>query len=269
MTKQKNKLYSIRFLKKNINNIKKNSSTILKNIVDFDRVFVFLANQYPKLIDSLKDIPVYIVKNEVLDKNGFKHANGGYVPSLKVILIREFSSVFNSSSTVKFLNELNKKLNKQINTEDIVLHEFLHAVSYLSNRLSRFYTNTEEEFVFTSCIPFYRNLGLDDNYIINVVFMAFAINNVISSKQEMMQIFQECKKELNLKIVPWEKDYSPSQYKKFLNLYSDFLTTKVSEVSKKYALKIINNYNTFNNYDEPDYSFKDSGSRFRSLIEGI
>lgn len=243
LTLQKSKENLISRIKKYILKTHDLGKSLLRNINDFPEINKFISDRFPTL--SLENIPIYIFNEEVMIKGGFKGINGAFFPDLNYIICIDKPNVVLGKGKGIFFKMLHDTVKKELNIDDIVVHELMHAVSANTNRVNRVYKNNEEEFVFTNCIDFYKSKGMTDEDISESILMAFFLNEIMETKKHMVKLFQEC----DLSIDCFD---SNKEYLKQLNKNADKLVSRIVMKSKENSKHMIECYYKNNSNTKPN-----------------
>jgi len=210
-------------------------------LTEYQSICCYLSKKFPEQIDYLKQIPVYIATQAIMNKNGWQGVGGLYIRPLKCILIKENVDDDNAQNgESKLLELLYVRDSSKCTEEDVIVHEFLHAVSHSINRSSSYYKNMEEEFVYTNCIEFYLNKNLSIRDIIRYNFFPFFAQDILSSYESMCQIslkagvdFSEAKLMTN------------EQYASFLDSHAESFASQIKKEAYHRAIGMVKLYNKF------------------------
>lgn len=145
----------------------------------------FFTRKFPNL--DLSDITIYQTSSTTMNRAGFKEAGGLFVAHMKIILLRRNIEI-EADRRGAFNRELDKAIKTKVATEDVLVHEMLHAVSAKA-RSGRQFSFGEEEFVYTNAVEFYKAEGKSEEDIINQTLIPFCITDVLSDRKEMTEIF--------------------------------------------------------------------------------
>lgn len=223
-----------------VNRAIRQPSTRKRSVKDFPEVFDYLQRKFSEV--DLSDIPIYIATNQTMANTGFEKINGCYYPIFDLILVKKNPSVCDSDGSGAYSKRLSKTIACALRLEDVVVHECLHAVSKKSNRSARFFTNGEEEFVFTNSIDFYKEQGMDESKIADECLIAFCVNNIVEDRQEMMDIFEEIKVTKKLRVTPVDRVFTEAEYSRFVNKHADLLVDIIVRNARAEAHKMIECY---------------------------
>lgn len=229
-----------------VNKIKNSTETTEKRISDFPEIHAYFKNNFPKV--DLSGIPIYMTSPRVMDRNGFKSAAGCYIDAFKSIFVKNSIRIKSSSNEGKFAIALHKLTSCAIDPEDVVMHELMHALSakVRSGAGVRF-RNSEEEFVYTNCVDFYRSKGRSDEEIIKSSFLPFCIHDVMSDKDIMIQLWNQ----IGVKLPKPEEYTEDEYYKRITKIYNNnasAIADLIVSVAKERSLKMIDSYNKYGRY---------------------
>lgn len=234
-------------------------------LADYVDVQSYISAKFPKI--DLSHICIYLTSQKAMELVGFKYMGGCYIDSIKTIFVLDNKSL---NATEKISGRFNKSIMRatkvDLRTEDILVHEMLHAVSSCMQRATKAYTNAEEEFVYTHCVDFYRSNGMDDDLIIKSQFLPFCLNDILGDKKELARVFMNLKNKKGLKVVPWERAYSEDEYSDFLDKYSNDIVPEIVDLAKGRARYMIECYDQYGcksqSAEDIDYS---TSVRFQGL----
>lgn len=234
----------LRELKAKANRLIHHKDTSRTFLTDYPKVLEYISQKFPRI--DLNHVDLYLTSQRAMNLVGFKYMGGCYIDALKTIFVLDEKSL-NSFEKVsgRFNKAVLRASKTTLHVEDILVHEALHAVSSCMQRATKAYTNAEEEFVYTHCVDFYRDSGMDDEQIIKAQFLPFCLNDILGDKQELSEIFAKLKKAKSLRVVPWERDYAKDEYSDFLDKHADFLATEVIEAAKTRARYMIECYEKY------------------------
>ena len=208
-----------------------------KSIADFPAVKQYIDDRFPGV--DISDIPIYLATASAMNKAGWENAGGCYIHHLRAIFIKK-SSGYQRKSVGKFA-QLMKRYSARIDTEDVVVHEVLHAISGAANRYSRKFVHSEEEFVYTNCIDFYRAKGMSDVDIIMNNFLPFCMSDVMNSKSEIKEVIDSSD------WLEYERFAAAdaNTRRNMLDIYAGDLVPVIVEKAKDKAQKMINLYEEY------------------------
>lgn len=256
---------SLRELKSIIQKLAKHKDTQEISFADYPLVDQYIKDRFPGI--DLAHVAIYLTSQKAMNSVGLKHMGGCYVDLVKTIFLLNDESL---NSDGKLAGRFNKMVVKATRTTlkvaDIFVHEALHAVSSAMQRATRDYKNAEEEFVYTHCVDFYRNNGMDDDEIIKGHFLPFCLNDIMGDKGELAPVFAKLKKAKFLREVPWEREYSSREYLDFLDKHAEALVPEIIALAKERARYMIECYDEYGcrsgTAEEVDY---DTSVRFKGL----
>jgi hypothetical protein len=231
----------------------------------FPSIVNYVDEKFPTI--DLSHVKIYQTSLNALKAVDFDNIGGCYIDALKIIFVLNQGSLDKrETGKGKFSNALLNATWTRLAMVDILVHEVLHAVSSSMGRATQKYEYAEEEFVYTHCIDFYRQEGMTDDVIIRRHFLQFCLNDVLSSKQEMAEVFIKLKTAKSLPVIPWEEDYDRYQYQDFLNRHAEALVSIAIKAAEDKADIMIESYNKYGcrsaSAEDVDY---DTSIRFQSL----
>lgn len=208
-----------------------------KKLSDFPSVDDYISSKFPDV--DLSPIKLYLSPPRVIEKAGLKDIGGCYIHSLKVILIKnEIQHYYKAKG--KFQRLMREACSMRAEVEDVIVHEFIHAVSDLIGRSSARFRHMEEEFVYTNCIDFYHQKGMTDNDIVNNNFLPFCIMDIYDSSKELGGIFAKTNKTLN-EIY----EMSDGEYQKFSNKNAELIISMIRTKAQEKAHQMIETYHKY------------------------
>lgn len=208
-----------------------------KHLIDFPAVSDFLNTKFPDV--DLSVIRLYIAPPRVIEKSGLKDIGGCYIRDKKIILVKnEINHHYKAKG--KFQRMMRDACNMKADVEDVVVHEFIHAVSDIIGRSLSRYRHMEEEFVYTNCIDFYRQKGMSDEDIVNNNFLPFCLQDIYESTKEMKKIFGEANK-----TIDEIRQMSEEEYQRFLNKNAEAIIPLVKNRAQEKAYKMIELYHKY------------------------
>lgn len=248
--------------------IKKSVSTTRITLDAYPAVESFLKEKFPDL--DFSSVEIYLTSYAAMKRVAFEHMGGCYIDSLKTIFVMDNKSLNRQDkSKGKFMTELSRQTAVDLESEDILVHEMMHAASSALGRATRSYVNAEEEFVYTYCTEFYKRKGMSDQEMVDKHFLTFCLNDVMSSKEEMAKIFQLLKINRRLRYVPWLKPYGRRELEDFMDAHAEFLVPEIIAAAKTKARTMIECYHKYGCRGAPQsVDVYDTGMRFRSIDYG-
>jgi len=223
-------------LESRVKKIIDSAETTTKEISDFSEIDSYLQENFSKV--DLSDISIYLSAARVMNRNGFEDAAGCYIDCFKSIFVKKRIKMC-SAGKGRFYTEIYRLMDCTIDTEDVVMHELMHAISVKvrSGGGARF-VNNEEEFVYTNCVDFYRRKGKSDEEIVKTSFLPFCLHDVMSDKKIIRALCKEAGS-----TIPNPKVYSRSVYKRkidsIFNSHAKFLASRIVEKAKARSYKMI------------------------------
>ncbi len=245
--------------RKKIDRIAAHDLTFENKIEDFSEIQKYLASRFSQI--DISDIKIYVADPEVVNKEGWKHAGGCYIDVLKVILVK--NKIENPTVRGKFNKMMQESSFMEVEVEDVVIHELIHAISHRMNRASSRFSHMEEEFVYTNCLDFYKQKGMTEDDIVNNNFLPFCVQDVYSS--EMSDVWKSINK-TSSEIREISADQR--KYTALLNRHAEIIVPLIIKKAKEKAYRMIEMYHKYGSemYQTSDEVIKDSSSlRFSNL----
>ena len=213
-----------------INKIIKNNKTVKKSVSDWPKILDYITTKFPKV--DISNVPVYIVPHLAMYKSGI-NGNGCYVTHLDIILVSDKVYTVNAESKTVFNKIVNKCIGIELNVEDIVVHELLHAVSNRTGGLKS--SKAEEEFVYTNCIPFYKSKGMTDKNIIDTIIIPFCFNDVMVDSDFISKMWNNVGVNIDEHVLKADRN-------KVYNKYAEQIVPIIVEESRIRAQNMIDLY---------------------------
>ncbi len=205
-----------------VNKIVKNSSTVQKCIADFPVIEKYLNERFPNV--DISDVKIYLAESYCMKKYGFKDCGGCYIDYLKCILAKTRIVTMSGAAKGRF-EKLMKRHAAKLDVEDVIVHEMIHAVSAAANRGgAKRFNFEEEEFVYTNSVDFYKEKGMQEQEIVDSVFLPFCVYDIVQNRSELLKM---CTKQ---RIIA-SKD--------FMNTHASILVPLIVEKSRKMGLHMI------------------------------
>lgn len=208
-----------------------------KTIKDYPKVYNYVNEKYK--ID-ISDVPIYYFQSSLIEKNkkscGLNNAAGFFVKFLNSIYIKsriEKHKKTKSKSKSKTFNGQLETLSVSVEEEDVVVHECLHAVSAKLKRKMNQYKNSEEAFVYTGSVDFYKEKGYTEEYIIDNIFLPFCVSDILQFRFKM--VIDKLIKESS-KFIMVRDFYSPNRGEKKMAL--DKHSSEIIPIIKKEAIEM-------------------------------
>lgn len=221
--------------------IKSNQTSEIK-IDIFPRVRDYVAKRFGDI--DFSDLKIYISSSEVFKRAGFQFAYGLYVHHLGVILLQDMNSKKNPKLKTEFERRLSEQLDSDLNTEDILVHEMMHAVSGKTGRSTKRYTHVEEEFAYTNTIPFYKDRGLSDDHIVKY-YLTFCVNDILANVDDLKDAVLSASKDDPVMLANYESVVNTKKVKTFFSTYADVLIPAIINKGKEQAKLMIDLYNKY------------------------
>lgn len=162
------------------------AESIEERVSDYPDVDNYLRLRFPNV--DISDIPIYRANEAIFEKTGWGAVGGLFVPWMELVLIKDKSL---GEKTRKPRGRFDKEMMKHSLTadpQDVIVHEMIHAVSHRAQRSSARFTKMEEEFVYTNCIDFYKGRGMNEDQVIDNVFLPFCIMDVKENRSDMDKV---------------------------------------------------------------------------------
>jgi len=208
-----------------------------KQLSDFPDVDQFINSKFPDV--DLSAIKLYVAPPRVIEKAILKDIGGCYIRDMKIILVKNDIN-HHYKAKGKFQAMMRDICNMKADVEDVVVHEFIHAVSDVIGRSLSRYRHMEEEFVYTNCIDFYYQKGMSDEDIVNNNFLPFCIQDIYASTKEMKKIFEKANK-----TIAQIRQMSKEEYQRFLNRNAEVIISLVKTRAQEKAHKMIELYHKY------------------------
>lgn len=212
------------------------SLTQKKQLSDFPAVDKYLGLKFPDV--DLSVVKLYLASPKVMEKSGWADIGGCYIRDKRTILVKDDIN-HRYKAKGKFQRLMRSTCRMVADVEDVVIHEFIHAVSDLIGRALSKYRHMEEEFVYTNCIDFYRQKGMDDESIVNNNFLPFCLQDVFESPKELLSVFAQIDKTIDIHNI------SEERYQKLLNTNADDLVPLFKKKAQEKAHKMIELYHKY------------------------
>lgn len=213
------------------------SLTKEKQLTDFPAVAKYLSSKFSDVDLSL--IKLYVAPPRVIERAGWKDIGGCYVRGKKVILVKSDMSRHYKPKG-KFQKMMRDVCNMKADVEDVIVHEFIHAISDIIGRSLSKYQHMEEEFVYTNCIDFYYEKKMTDEDIVNNNFLPFCLQDIYESVKEMTSIFAEVNR-----TVDDIRQMTEEEYGRFLNKNAEVLIPLIRSRAQEKAHKMIELYHKY------------------------
>lgn len=211
--------------------------TVQKQLADFPVVADYLSLKFPDV--DLSVIQLYVTPPKVIEKAGWKDIGGCYIRDKRVILVKnEINHHYKAKG--KFQSMMRDACNMKADVEDVIVHEFIHAISDLIGRSLAKYQHMEEEFVYTNCIDFYYKKGMSDDDIVNNNFLPFCLQDIYESGKEMSNIFAKVNR-----TVDEIRQMTEEEYARFLNKNAEVLIPLLRLRAQEKARKMIELYHKY------------------------
>lgn len=208
-----------------------------KQLSDFPAVDEYLNSEFPNV--DLSSILFYVAPPRVIEKLGWKDIGGCYIREKKVILVKNKIS-HHCKAKGKFQRMMRDSCVMKADVEDVVVHEFIHAISDIIGRSLSKYQHMEEEFVYTNCIGFYHQKGMTDDDIVNNNFLPLCLQDIYKSVKEMKNIFEYVNHTIDA-----IRQMTEDEYKAFLNKYAYELVPLIRSRAQQKAHKMIELYHKY------------------------
>jgi hypothetical protein len=220
-----------------VDRVVNNDLTIEKKLSDFPDVHKYICSKFPDV--DLSVVKFYLVLPKVMSKAGWKDIGGCYVRDKKVILVK--TEINNQSkSKGQFQRLMREVCHMKADVEDVVVHEFIHAVSDIIGRSLAKYRHVEEEFVYTNCLDFYYQKGMSDEDVVNNNFLPFCIQDIYESPKDMKSLFVQIGS-----TIDEVRQMGEEEYTSFLNLHAKELVPLIKKAAQDKAHKMIELYHKF------------------------
>lgn len=208
-----------------------------KQLVDFPVVAKYLNTKFSEV--DLSSIKLYVTPPRVIEKSGWKDIGGCYIRGKKIIIVKSKIN-HHYKAKGKFQQMMRDVCDMKTDIEDVIVHEFIHAISDLIDRSLSKYQHMEEEFVYTNCIDFYYGKGMSDEDIVNNNFLPFCLQDVFESTKEMTEIFAQAGRTRD-EIRQMTKE----EYGRFLNRNAEVIIPVIRSRAQEKAYKMIELYHKY------------------------
>lgn len=216
--------------------ITKHPLTLERYISDYPEISAYIDSKFHDV--NVADVKIWVADPEVVDKEGFKDIGGCYIDTLKIIIVK--NKIGEKKVRGKFKKMVQKLCVMEVEVEDVIVHELIHAVSARINRASSRYRHMEEEFVYTNCIDFYKQKGMTEEDIVNNNFLPFCLHDVYGSKENLIPVFVAVGSSL-----VQVQNFSAKQYSVFLNKHAETIVPMIKEIAQKRAYHMIGLYHKY------------------------
>lgn len=225
-------------LEKKARKVITHKETEIKSVSDFPVIAEYLSVRFPDV--DVSDIAIHLSPPRVVERSGWRDIGGCYIRHMRVIIVK------NKIETHRSPKGAFEKLMRQqcpldaTQSEDVVVHELIHAISDRIGRSSSRFTHMEEEFVYTNCIDFYKQKGMTESDIVDHNFLPFCLHDVYSSRKEMSSLFGKVGSSLGE-----VRNMTKSGYRAFLNKHASVFVPLVKEKAQQKAQHMIELYKRY------------------------
>ena len=232
-------------LKRKVSRIINGFDTVKKNVTDWPDIHNYLKSRFPHI--DISAIPIYITTPAAMRSIDLD-CGGCYIDILKVILVRNKIVTMSPSSDGKFDKLMSKLSKSEVNVEDIVVHEMVHAVSHrirgtpnakyewFEGGIGIKFRHAEEEFVYTNCLPYYKDKGMTDEQVVNSIILPFMVNDVMTDRDFVNKMW------FNLGVtMPQNVSYKElkSKSKRLSNKHADVIVPVILEEARRRSSEMI------------------------------
>lgn len=211
-------------------------------MTDYPAIKSYLDEKFPDI--DISDVPIYMATSDAIDAAGYGHAGGFYVHHMRVVVCKDKITIGGTKAKTKFETVMQELMQVEVNPEDIIVHEMIHAVSGESNRSNRRYSFEEEEFVYTNSVDFYKQKGMSDDDIVNQNFLPFCIQDIFSTPKEISGIFQQLS-EQNIKPPVLDQSLTTAKLNRFLGRHATKVVPLILARGRELGQHMIDLYNQY------------------------
>lgn len=234
--------------------------TIQKKLRDFSAVHTYVVNRFPEV--DLSDLEIYVSPAYVIQQNGWPQIGGCYVKETGTILVK--NKIRSSKKKGKFDKLMAEHCPTEVDVEDVVVHEVIHAVSHRINRASCKFKHMEEEFVYCNCIDFYKQKKMTESEIVDSNLLPFCINDIYSSRSDFQAVFREAGL-----LFEEVEDLDNKEYQQYCNTHAEELVPVIKKKAQEKGHQMIALYGQYGDRmnmigEAPDIE-DPSAARFASL----
>ncbi len=249
--------------RKRIQNIIIHRKTVQKKLQDFPAVYTYIMDKFQGI--DLSDLAIFLSPAHVIQQNGWPQIGGCYVKETNTILVKdEIKTKKDKTRKGKFNKLMAKQCSVDVDVEDVVVHEVIHAVSHRMNRASCKFEHMEEEFVYCNCIDFYKQKGMTEDDIVDNNLLPFCINDIYSSRSGFKSVI--CAAGLSF---PYVESLDEKKYIRFCNRHAENLVPAIKSKAQEKGHQMIAIYKQYgsrmNMTDEAPEIKDPSSIRFASL----
>ncbi len=194
---------------------------------------------WPEVYDYLKKfnvniigVPIYMCTPMQFERAGLGFASGCFIPKACAVFIKD-----QNKKAVVSNNRFDQVVNKyslKASIDDVVVHEMLHAVSFLMRRSSNKNIHMEEEFVYMNSIEYYMGKGMSEEDIVKKIFLPFSMQDVLMSPKYMNEFVLEIDSSVNFSALPEDKKMS------FLNIHAEAVSERIYNKGMSLGMGMIN-----------------------------
>jgi hypothetical protein len=221
-------------LKEKTGKVIRHKDTVQKKLTDFPVVDQYIKLKFPGV--DISDVSLYMTSPRVMADHGWYGIGGCYIDAFKMMFVKnDFVTIPKVRGKFRTLMQASSAM--KIEVEDVLVHEGIHAISSKMGRSLAKYTHMEEEFVYTNCIDFYKQKGMDNEQIISNNFLPFCIYDVYKSPTDLKKVFAGSGFSLST-ILQMKKP----TYLKFLNNNAENLVPAIIKRAQEKARRMIDIY---------------------------
>lgn len=227
-----------------MNKIIKSSNTTKKSLSDFESINQYINTKFSDI--DVSHIPIYMATPEDMDSCGFGGAGGFFVPHMRVVVVKSKITIGgHKKPKLKFDQVLQESVKTDVDPEDVIVHEMIHAVSSESGRSNRKFSSDEEEFVYTNSIDFYKQKNMTSEDIVNGIFFPFCVQDVFKSTKELESIMLEVSTKFGIKTPPIDSSLTNEKLNRFLGRYAEQIVPIVIKKARDIGFHMIKLYEEF------------------------
>lgn len=180
---------------------------------------------------NVESVPIYRCSVLQFERAGLGCAGGCFIPSVCSVFIKDQGE--KSEPSKNRFDQVISKYSLKASVDDIVVHEMLHAVSFLLRRSSNKNVHMEEEFVYMNSIEYYLSKGMSEDEIVKKIFLPFSMQDVLMSTKYMNEFVLEINPAVNFSALPEDKKMS------FLNNNAEAISEKIYNKGHSLGMEMV------------------------------
>lgn len=248
--------------KKKIDKLIQHKDTKFYCVNEFTEICEYIYNKFVGI--DLSDVNIYICDHKILNRMGFGNIGGFFCEEFNLIIIK------NRTKTVLSRGKFNKIMSQyqaDVEIDDILVHELMHAVSAKMDRNSRRFSHMEEVFVYTNCIDYYKQKGMSENDIVEKNFLPFCVNDVLNNYKLMSSVFDSLVSVVPEKDIIILKSGSHPSFQRKLSNHAEVIINAIVDRSRQLGHSMISHYHKSNGKSITKKKIHDDTfSRFKLLF---